>query len=761
MSSREKSNQNYIYILTNEDWDYGDKYKFGYIFGEDINIINRLRDSTEQHSELSFYTRIYKIQKTNTYKLNYIEIDKIFSIFSNKKEYIKKYEEIYNISLPNLKKLHCFLIKSKTKIINEFIKKGGLKIIDLIIKEEFPLLGLKLIKEYTMEEVNIINNTRIKNQRKQHNKLLELIDFKLTNVNKTYLPTLKKNLIIYIHPLEYQNEAIIKAIKYYKTNTIGKILWACGLGKTYLSLFIWYNLKYKNLLICVSSIYLLGQFKDSIIEIFKNQVQIFKIGDNINELNEYIKCKNKYKILISTYHSCYRIAKTSNLYFDMKIGDECHHLTGSKKEDLSKDFNKYHQIKSKNTLLLTATSKEIENSLGLYTMSNIEQFGEIIDEKSIKWAIENKKITDYEIICIENDIIEISDIINGNEIEIFGKCDNKKELLLSAYCALKSISDGICSHLLIYTNKCESADIVQKLITIILHKKIFDNLDINDFYNKRLDSKIIQKDKLDLKKEVSEFKKAKFGIISCVYIFGEGTNILELNGVVIAEKMTADIRIIQSLLRANRLDSNQINKIAKYIIPYNINSIEEEKIQVVIEEMGKCDDCIEQKVKFMETKKKSTKKKDFKDKNVKLNENKDKLIQLRLKYFTRNEFSFNKQAKIYKLHKEYYKGKFSSVDDYEKSNNRVDTISKPDKYFTVEVWNGWYDYLSIDISLFPKNTNEWKKKCNMLNINSVEHYDELCSINNLPKEPNYVYFREEFSSIYNELELNDDDYLFY
>ena len=45
----------------------------------------------------------------------------------------------------------------------------------------------------------------------------------------------------------------------------------------------------------------------------------------------------------------------------------------------------------------------------------------------------------------------------------------------------------------------------------------------------------------------------------CVYIFGEGFDLPKLNGVVFAEQMTSEIRIVQSALRPNRMDKNQPN----------------------------------------------------------------------------------------------------------------------------------------------------------------------------------------------------------
>ena len=149
-----------IYTKCNPDWDWEEKQKYGYVNRKDgdENLINRLCDSREEHSELSKFTRIYAFEKTENYKLTwYNQIDKIFSLIAPNLEKIKIVEKIYDISsLPLLKKLNEHLVKSKTKQSNEFIYKSGIPLFKQILENEFPLLGLKLVKIYTEKEINKI-----------------------------------------------------------------------------------------------------------------------------------------------------------------------------------------------------------------------------------------------------------------------------------------------------------------------------------------------------------------------------------------------------------------------------------------------------------------------------------------------------------------------------------------------------------------------------------------------------------------------------
>jgi hypothetical protein len=142
-----------IYMTLNEDWHFLNKCKYGYVYGGVKNLINRINDSTEQHSERSKYTHIFEI-KSDKYTLPYVEIDKIFSLFTKQLNSVETCGKF-----PLLTKLKDHLIISKTKTSNEFIKLSGVDLIEQIIQNEFPLIGLFLVKKYNTNELNDINQS--------------------------------------------------------------------------------------------------------------------------------------------------------------------------------------------------------------------------------------------------------------------------------------------------------------------------------------------------------------------------------------------------------------------------------------------------------------------------------------------------------------------------------------------------------------------------------------------------------------------------
>lgn len=407
-----------------------------------------------------------------------------------------------------------------------------------------------------------------------------------------------------IIPLPHQLEILDKIPTFYEINKIGKLYWACGMGKALLALFIARKLDARTIVIGVPSVYLQGQMVHEVMKIFPS-ARILCIGGKINKTNqlqEIINTTNQLQIktflashnistvpseqiIITTYDSCHLLV-TPGLTFDFKIGDEAHHLVASGYlEDISSEsYIKFHDIQAYKVLFMTATPKfyiprllynqktntlDSDSTLSIseyvnYTMDNELQFGKIIDTKNVKWAIENNKITDYKVFVLYNTITEINMIIRQYKLKV-----KDMELFVAAFMVLKSIEKhGDLTHILIYTNTTANSDIIIEYIHSLLDSGVTNlstNTNDNTLYIASLHS---NSSGVILDDEVGKFTKARIGIIACVYIFGEGFDLPKLNGVAFAENMISPIRTTQCALRPNRLDKTNPAKIAYVIIPY-------------------------------------------------------------------------------------------------------------------------------------------------------------------------------------------------
>ena len=414
---------------------------------------------------------------------------------------------------------------------------------------------------------------------------------------------MKNKIVSELTPRADQEIIIDKSYNYFQINEKGMLILMCGVGKTLISLWITQKLNFSKIIIGVPNKLLVKQWSIEIKKIFPTtNFLLVKGGITTEDIEEFLK-NNKSFIVITTYSSCHKVLSASkklNIIFDMKINDECHHLTSSnmKLENTTQTYVEMLNIKSIKQLSLTATLKNLETSntdLSIVSNDNINYFGEIIDRKCLLWAITEKIICDYIIQTIITDEEQLEEQFKKFNIND----ENDKRLFLSAYATLKSIFDGNSHHLLIYSNNKENSIKLIDYIKILINDNYFD---IPNLYFSNYISDMKTKEQTNI---IEKFQKAPFGIITCVYCLGEGWDFPKLDGVVIAENMTANIRIVQSTLRASRKNKEELNKITKIILPIlnrdnwleNNDNNDLKKVREVIYQMGLEDETIMTKVK--------------------------------------------------------------------------------------------------------------------------------------------------------------------
>jgi superfamily II DNA or RNA helicase len=319
------------------------------------------------------------------------------------------------------------------------------------------------------------------------------------------------------------------------------------------------------------------------------------------------------------------------------------------------------------------------------------------------------------------------------------------------------------THILLYTNTIEDANLSNEYINEILSLNIFPLFKKN-IYNKSLHSKC---NNLDLDNEINTFKNTPYGIISCIQIFGEGFDLPKLNGVCITGNMQSEVKIVQYLLRPHRLDPLNPNKKAYIIIPYfdadnlEIQNKSFQNIKNIISQLRNIDENIEQKISIYTIEKSQPEKdKDYKqiqNNNINFINNVDELnkIKLRLRHSKVLESKCSEEQDEYnyvrELNKELNIQSKNEYNDKVIKDKHQNYIEKPDEYFKLKgVWDNWYDFLGIDTKKFIQNKQEWLNFIEKNNIKSVDDYNILCTkCDVLPKEPAEFYIG--FGNIYSLL----------
>ncbi len=260
-------------------------------------------------------------------------------------------------------------------------------------------------------------------------------------------------------PRPHQTEAIKATKEYFSDpkNTRGKLIMACGTGKTYTSLKIMEALNPKIMLFLAPSIALLSQtfreyakekndpFYASIV-CSDDKVGDDKVGkgkknknddgtddikfselpnkpstrlEDILSVHEKAQKENKRFIIFSTYQSALRIKEAQEAglgEIDLIICDEAHRTVGamysSNERDDKNAFTLCHSddnIKAKKRLYMTATpkvysesskAKAKESDNAIYSMDDEEIFGEEIYTLNFERAIALDLLTDYKVMIL-------------------------------------------------------------------------------------------------------------------------------------------------------------------------------------------------------------------------------------------------------------------------------------------------------------------------------------------------------------------------
>lgn len=616
------------------------------------------------------------------------------------------------------------------------------KIINLI-EPYLITLGIKY-KKLSKEEIsNLLRINRVRKTIQKINIQSLIYALKSKGINKQ---------ITTFTPRNDQTVIIEKSVVHFQQYNKGMLILMCGVGKTLISLWITQKLNLNTILIGVPNKLLLKQWEKIIRVLFESiPYLIISGGVDTENIIQFLGTNQKKCIVITTYsssHKVYTATQHTRFIFSMKILDEAHHLTTNNiKEEERKTYVNILKINSKKQISLTATMKLLENIENkkdediIISNDNVKYFGEIIDKRCLLWAINQNIICDYIIQTIVTNEEQLEQQLSKFHIIE----ENDKRLFLSAFASLKSVFVGHSHHLLIYSNNKDNSVKLIQYIKMLLDDNYFN---IPDLYYSNYHSEMKSKDQKII---IDNFEKAKFGIITCVYCLGEGWDFPLLDGVVFAENMSSNIRIVQSALRASRKNKLEPNKITKIILPIlnkcdwleNNNNSDLKKVKEVIYQMGLEDETITQKIKVFKININNPEPKPSKKKEIKtvdeFGEYDHELTQnLRLKTIKRTSLgtTYENAKKIIANYNHNFNNFPKSYYELCEKDNR---LSKEPHILFEGQFTNWIDYLSIERTYYDLETCKNKvNKYLLLYPEIKKHYldlsiviNKLCEIDTL------------------------------
>ena len=445
----------------------------------------------------------------------------------------------------------------------------------------------------------------LKNQTKEC-KTLDLHDLEQADFEWDFQKVKRKQ--IRKHLRDHQKEAVQKSAEHFRTEKRGKLIMACGTGKTFTSLRISEKITPENgtVLFLAPSISLISQTLREYAWQRKHPQRYLAVcsdtkagkdtdGYDINDLQispttdpkkitDRLKLKSKKRtVVFSTYQSLKKIKEAQKNHgapqFDLVICDEAHRTTGVEAGEMKNGkskgnyftrINDENYVKAKKRLYMTATpkiysekikSKARKHEVEIHSMDDEAVFGKEIYRLDFSEAIEKKLLADYKVIILTIDEQYMSDNIQEILKDTQLNLDDASRLV-GCYKALRDQGDvkqGVkLSRAVGFLNTIKASKDVkqefQKVVKVLENHKN-DGFTCETEHIDGTDSSIIRNKKLDWLKEntgQTEREEKICRILLNSKCLTEGIDVPSLDAVMFLHPRKSQVDVVQAVGRIMR-----------------------------------------------------------------------------------------------------------------------------------------------------------------------------------------------------------------
>lgn len=429
--------------------------------------------------------------------------------------------------------------------------------------------------------------------------------FKFTNLSKVET--------IHFAPDKFQRRMIDNVLAGFKEYDRGKLIAACGTGKTLTALWASEELNTHRILFIAPSLALIKQTLEAWAEQAKEKFTYlcvcsdrtvteaiddwdltvsdlpFPVTTDHNNVKQFLASKTSGKqIIFSTYQSLDVIAKgikqLGKYEFDLIIFDEAHRTAGAKDSTKFGIALDNSIIPSKKRLFMTATERLVrpwviekakEYDRVVFSMNDESLYGPVFDRLNFGEAIKNQLISDYRIIVAGVRQREIYDWIRQNDLLVDIRKESEeyhtsaqnvfRQVMLIKAMQKYRIRKTITFHSSISQAKAfvsghgETNLNLQKVFSILLPKLRSEYLYI-DHVNGKMGAG-------DRAERMDAFKDHRFGVISNARCLTEGVDVPIIDSVYFVNPKNSLIDIVQACGRALRKPRDGSNKMAYFVVP--------------------------------------------------------------------------------------------------------------------------------------------------------------------------------------------------
>ncbi|MEB2584693.1 DEAD/DEAH box helicase family protein [Bacillus cereus] len=410
-------------------------------------------------------------------------------------------------------------------------------------------------------------------------------------------------------PRPYQEKILTEILQGFLAEDKGKLLAACGSGKTLIAKWLSDRMDSQNTLFIAPSLSLIKQTIEEwtsktekpfvYLAVCSDQTVINDVEADESELKvseanfpvttepaviqEFVRNKSEYpKVIFSTYQSLDAIMNAlldEEFSFDLALFDESHRTAGVKDSPMFTYALKDEFIPIKKRLFMTATERFVtdkikkhaeESGASALSMDNIEQYGITFSELNFGAAIEQGIIADYRVVVCTMAEDELYELVEKNhyiQLDI-GDDTNTSTIdnLMKQVILAKAVKELNVKKIVTYHSK---VDIARKFISGDRHQpalrdvftQVAPHIKDSELFLDHVSGYMTSGER---KKILATFEQSEYGVISNAKCLTEGVDVPSIDAVYFSDPKDSTIDIIQAIGRALR--KKQTEEKTSYIL---------------------------------------------------------------------------------------------------------------------------------------------------------------------------------------------------
>jgi len=402
-------------------------------------------------------------------------------------------------------------------------------------------------------------------------------------------------------PRDHQKAAIDDVINGFSSNDKGRLIMACGTGKTLVALWISEKLETSRTLVLVPSLSLLDQVSK---EWLTNSNELLNplfvcsdqtVGDDVfisntgelgnppttnpDDIHQFLSGPGR-RVIFSTYQSSPQISEAQALgapAFDLVVADEAHHCAG-KLDSAFATVLDADILKANKRLFMTATPRNVtrrrrdaaaQSDVQVTSMDDLDLFGPEMHVLTFGRAIEDGLLSDYQVLILGITDSEIKELaLHRRFVELFGPdFSTDAENLAHLVGVIKAIRKYDLQYVLTFHNRIVRAknfvDSIESLNEILPTEE-----GVGHLWSKHISGDMTSRQRNQI---LENFKsgEGRTNLLSNARCLGEGIDIPGIDGVGFIDPKRSIVDIAQAVGRAIR--KSDLEKIGTIILPVLID----------------------------------------------------------------------------------------------------------------------------------------------------------------------------------------------